>query len=245
MKGVPEVDERRLERLLDALHGTSGEISVLQRICTVCADTTRVDGAGLSRMMEGRHEVLAASSSHANTIEELQVTLAEGPCVEVVERARPSLEPDLTTSDAKARWPMFADAAVDNGVNAVFAFPLLRRGTAIGALDIYSRRRGDLATDAFEDAVLLADLAALAVDHHDASPAIAAVGVAAEATEPWAYPAVVHQATGMVAQRLGIAVDQALLRLRAHGFVLGMSVADLARDVVARRVRIEAWTDDG
>jgi transcriptional regulator with GAF, ATPase, and Fis domain len=241
---VDDVDEQRLTRLLTALHATSSDTAVLQRICTVCADVARLDGAGLSRISKGHHEVLAASGPQASSIEALQVTLAEGPCVDVVAHARPHLEPDLTSPDARARWPRFADAAVDQGVTAVFAFPLMRRGAAIGALDVYARRRGDLIADAYADAVLLADLATLAVDHHDAGPTIPSVGLVAETSEPWAYPAVVHQASGMVAARLGIHVDEALLRLRAHGFVSGKTVAELSRDVVERRTQIESWSND-
>jgi hypothetical protein len=202
-------------------------------------------GQGCRASPMGHHEVLAASGPQASSIEALQVTFVEGPCVEVVAHARPHLEPDLTSPDARARWPRFADAAVDQGVTAVFAFPLMRRGAAIGALDVYARRRGDLPTDAYEDAVLLADLATLAVDHHDAGPTVPSVRLVAETSEPWAYPAVVHQASGMVAFRLGIQVDEALVRLRAHGFVSGKTVAELSRDVVERRTQIESWSNDG
>jgi hypothetical protein len=48
----------------------------------------------------------------------------------------------------------------------------------------------------------------------------------------------------MTAVQLGISVDQAMLRLRAHAFVAGCSLADTAGDVVARRLRIEAWNHD-
>ena len=188
--------------------------------------------------------MLAASSHVAESIEVMQVTLAEGPCVDAVARARPALEPDLASADARARWPRFSAAAIEQGVAAVFAFPLLRRGAAVGALDVYSREPGELRSETYEDAVLLADLASLAVGQFDSSPGIAAAGIGAEATEPWAHPAVVHQASGMIAEQLGVGVDEALLRLRAWGFVTGTTVADLARDVVARRVRIESWAGD-
>ena len=238
------MDERRLERLLAALHGTAGDASVLDRICAVCARTTDLDGAGLSRIHADRHEVLAVSSRDAEAIEEIQVALAEGPCLDAVARARPALEPDLASADARARWPRFTVAAIEQGIAAVFAFPLLQRGAAVGALDVYSRAPGALRTEAYEDAVVLADLASLAVARFDSSPGIAAAGIAAEATEPWAFPAVVHQASGMIAEQLGVDVDEALLRLRAWGFVSGAAVSDLARDVVARRVRIESWSSD-
>jgi GAF domain-containing protein len=239
------MDHGRLERLLASLYDVDDAASsVLQRICIVCADATSADGAGVSRIANGRHDPLAASNPIASAIETLQVSLAEGPCLDVVSTFRPALEPDLTSGRAAQRWPRFARAAVDQGVGAAFAFPLLTGGVAIGALDVYSTRPGDLDPDGVEDALLLADLAAIAVDRMRGTAQIAGVAAIAEAPEPWSYGTAVHNATGMVAEQLGIDVEQALLRLRAVAFATDRAVLDVARDVVARRIRIEAWVDD-
>ena len=48
---------------------------------------------------------------------------------------------------------------------------------------------------------------------------------------------VVHQAAGMIAAQLGIRLQDALIRLRAHAFVNASSISDIAADVVARRLR--------
>lgn len=153
----------------------------------------------------------------------------------------PSLEPDLTSLRAAGRWPNFARAALDEGIAATFAFPLITGGVAVGALDMYSRQAGDLVADQVEDALVVAGLAALAVDQLDASSAIAGVDLSVEPAEGWAHPAVVHNATGMVAEQLHIDVHEALLRLRAVAFVTERSVGDVARDVVTRTFRIESW----
>ncbi|MFF3275851.1 ANTAR domain-containing protein, partial [Streptomyces chrestomyceticus] len=50
------------------------------------------------------------------------------------------------------------------------------------------------------------------------------------------YGAAVHQASGMVSVQAGISLAQALLRLRAHAFRHGRTVAEVAEDVVARRL---------
>ena len=235
------MDHGRLERLLSALHTTDNSTSVLHRLCIVCTDTTALDGAGVSRISEGRHEMLGASDTTAEKIEMLQISLAEGPCLEVVASFHPSLEPDLTSARATGRWPNFARAALDAGIASTFAFPLITGGVAVGALDVYSRQTGDLATDQIQDALVLADLAALAVDQHDASPAIAGVDLYTEPAQGWAHPTVVHNATGMVSEQLHIDVQEALLRLRAVAFVTERTVADVARDVVSRTFRIESW----
>jgi hypothetical protein len=112
-------------------------------------------------------------------------------------------------------------------------------------LDVYSARSGQLRPEQHADAILLADLAALAADHVDGDPSVDGVALFAEPTEPWAHPAIVHQASGMVSERLAVDTDEALLRLRAIAFVTGRRVADVADDVVNRRMQIESWADRG
>ena len=48
---------------------------------------------------------------------------------------------------------------------------------------------------------------------------------------------VVHQATGMVAEQLGITVTEALITLRAHAFARDRALTDVANDVVTGEFR--------
>ena len=217
---------------------------MLHRLCVVSTDVANADGAGVSRLRSGRHEALVASSPQAVACERLQVELAEGPCIEVFESSRPYLEPDLNSSRAQRRWPSFAREASAQGVAAVFAFPLLADGVPTGVLDVYSRRVGVLDPDTYSDTLMLADLAALALTNVDERGGIPEVGIRVEAVEPWAHGAVVHNATGVVAEQLQIDVEEAMLRLRAVAFMTERSLADISRDVVARRLRVESWSPD-
>jgi hypothetical protein len=235
------MDQRRLERLLASLHGTATSTSVLHRICVVCADTTFCFGAGLSRLVDGHQEVITGSSPEATAVERLQVTLAEGPCAEVLTTFEPFFEPELSSTRALDRWPAFARSALQLGVEAAFAMPLLNNGIAVGALHVYSRTRGNLGTEHVKDVTLLAELAALAVHRGDGQLSIEGVAIEVEPAEPWAHSAIVHNASGMVAEQLGIDVDSALLRLRSLAFATDRRVIDISRDVVDRRVRIESW----
>jgi hypothetical protein len=51
----------------------------------------------------------------------------------------------------------------------------------------------------------------------------------------------VYQATGMIMAQLDVPAETALSRLRAHAFVHDRTIDDIARDVVARRLR---FTDE-
>jgi hypothetical protein len=59
------------------------------------------------------------------------------------------------------------------------------------------------------------------------------------AGEP-AHWAEVHQATGMASVQLDVSMDEAFVRLRAHAFADGRSLREVARDVVSRRLTLEA-----
>jgi hypothetical protein len=234
------MDLRRLERLLTSLQHAESP-SVMSRICLVGRDSTSVAGAGLSRMTDGRHEMIVASDERATQVEMSQVNFAEGPCLEVISSFQPFLEPNLASPEALERWPSFVPSALDHGVLAAFAFPLITGGIAVGALDLYASSPGSLGQDEVENALILAGLAAIAVDQNIGATEIPGVGIGAEPAEPWAHSAVVHNATGMVSEQLDIDVDEAFLRLRAVAFATDRPLADLARDVVARRVQIESW----
>ena len=158
------MDPGRLNRLLDSLHAADGATPLLQRLCRVGADVTGGAGVGLSRIVDGAHEVVDASDADTREVELLQVTTAEGPCLDAIASYRPALEPDLASDRALDKWPKFARAAADRGIAAAYAFPLITGGVAIGALDIYSAVRNDFNDDNVENAIILADLAALAID---------------------------------------------------------------------------------
>jgi len=188
--------------------------------------------------------VLQSTGEQSSAVETLQVTLAEGPCVDAVLYGRPALQGDLSSDEALSRWPRFSPRALEYGVIAAFAFPLMSRGVPLGALDVYGTTSRSLEPAQFEDLLVVADLAAIAMEATSGSPRVDGTGLWAEPSEPWAHPAVVHHAVGMVAAQLDVGVDEALLRLRAWAFASEQHLEDLARDIVDRRGRAEHWNSD-
>ena len=91
-------------------------------------------------LTDGGQSVTAhASAPLAQAVEDLQHTLGEGPGVDASLSGAAVLVPDLADSGdpALARWPTFARDAVDSGVLAAFAFPLLLGTARIGAMSLY------------------------------------------------------------------------------------------------------------
>jgi ANTAR domain len=231
------VDDHRRIRILAELVAKPDGPSESQRLCDVCAVVTAVTGAGIMLMVEGMsHGSLCTSNSVSALIGQLQYTLGEGPSVDAYEQDRPVLEPDLV-APRSSRWVAFAGPAVDAGVRAVFGFPLRLGAIRLGALSLYSDQAGCLTDEQHADALVMADVAARAIllIQADAPPGTLADELIAAADLRYH----VHQATGMVAAQLDIDVREALIRLRAYAFASDRALADVADDVVARRLRFD------
>jgi hypothetical protein len=188
-----------------------------------------------------------ASDPVAAEVEELALTLGEGPGVDAL-TGGPALVADLTAVECLACWPVFAPAALHAGVRAVFALPLRVGGIRLGVLDLYRASPGELDRERLADALLLADTAcALLLDAQPQRDRPRLNGGGPEQAGS-AHPEV-HQATGMITVQLGVSVAVALVRLRAYAYAHDRRLRDVAADVVARRLRFapdaEAGQDRG
>jgi GAF domain-containing protein len=192
-------------------------------------------GAGIM-LMSGDLPVGSVCTTGAVSalIEDLQYTLGEGPCVDSYHLDAPVLEPDLADS-ANPRWPAFTGPAIAAGVRAVFGFPLGVGAVRLGALNLYADHPGPLTDNQYADALVMADIAAEAVLAMQAGGTADTLSASLEESANFQY--VVHQAAGMVSAQLEVGIAQALVRLRAHAFGNQRLLADVATDVVARRLR--------
>jgi len=182
--------------------------------------------------------IAAVSEPAYAALEELQLSLGEGPCVDAVASRRPVLVPDLP-AEAMRRWRGYASALHDSGVRAVFAFPLQFGAARLGALDIFRSKVGPLTAGEFRDALTFADVgvSTLLDGQARAAPGVAADGLDDDVV---GQRAELFQAQGMVAVQLGISLADALARLRARAYAEDKPVGDMARDVVTRRVSFDS-----
>lgn len=201
-----------------------------------CPEIVGVNGAGVM-LMSGDipSGSLCTTDELSNLIEELQYTLGEGPCVDAYQQDEVVTEPDLA-DPAHPRWPAFTPAAVQAGVRAVFGFPLRVGTVRLGALNLYRDVPGALTGEQHADALVVADVAARWVLEAQAG---APPDTVARALEDGAdFHFAVHNAAGILSVQRGISVTEALIRLRAHAFSADRLLAEVARDVVARTLRI-------
>lgn len=234
-----EVATDRLSAVLAAMAQLDGSApSALDRLCGAAVSLLSLHGAGISLMADGELRGTAGvSGAGVAVIQELQFELGEGPCVDAWRSMEPVLEPDLA-SPAVVRWPSFAQRGVDEGVLAVFAFPVHLGAIRVGVLVFYRDRAGGLDPDALAYGLVLADLASwMILGVQSGAPPETLHELLSSEPPHWAE---VHQATGIVAVQLDVGLDEAFVRLRAHAFANGRPLRAVARDVVAHRLRLEA-----
>lgn len=226
----------RLQRIMAELGADGGERSSA-RLCEVGTHVTGMSGAGIMLMSDDVPQgSLCASDEVSALIEDLQYTLGEGPCLDAFYMGRAVSEPDLA-DPRTPRWLAFSPPATQAGVRALFGFPMRIGTVRLGALNLYRDRPGPLSDDQHADALVMADVAARWVLDVQAE---APPGALAERLELGSdFHFVVQNAAGMVSVQLGVSVTEALIRLRAYAFSHDRLVGDVARDVVARALRIE------
>jgi GAF domain-containing protein len=195
-----------------------------------------VNGAGVM-LMSGDipRGSLCTTDEVSQLIEELQYTLGEGPCVDAYQQDKVVAEPDLADPVTR-RWPAFTPPALQAGVRAVFGFPL-RVGTVhLGALNLYRDLPGPLTGEQHADALVVADVAARWVLEAQAGAPVDRVAEELEVSADFHFA--VHNAAGIVSVQQGISVTEALIRLRAFAFSSDRPLAEVAQDVISRRLRL-------
>ncbi|HSZ30583.1 MAG TPA: GAF and ANTAR domain-containing protein [Pseudonocardiaceae bacterium] len=237
----------RATRVLAAINEVAGAEGVpvaIHHVCIACAAAVQASGVGLYLRGElGLCEPLYVTNPVSEHIAELQVMLGEGPGTEALREDHPVLVSTVGSDSSVLRWPAFAPAAVAAGVLAVFAFPLVMGAISVGVLEIHRGREGGLSATELAEALLFADAALPRVLDHLSGP-----GIIEGADLPnsgfeyrWAE---VHQATGMVSVQLDSDLTAAFLRLRAHAYLTGRRLSQVASDVVDRRLRFDPDTDN-
>lgn len=202
-------------------------------LCSPLRDAVAMPGAVISTLGSPLgSQTVCASTRLGARIDEIQIDLGEGPSWEALRTRRPVAASDLQ-ADGGAMWPGAWAALRELDVGSLYAFPLFVGAVGIGSIALYSTAARELSG---ADISGLSRLAAI-VSGTLLRRAVNRLEVPDDAAAPEPYSRrEVHQATGMVAARNGIGVDDALLLLRGHAYAVGRPVRDVALDVIARRL---------
>lgn len=204
-------------------------------LCDRCVEILRVHGAGVSIMSGHNSGPVCSSSGRVRQLEDLQFSLGEGPCHDAFTTGSMVTEPNLADG-SNIRWPNYTPPALDLGACAVFALPLQIGAEIVGVLTLYQDSVGMLTDDQTADGSVLALMLPTIMSQIQArAPDPLPAGVLSDAD---AHRAEVHQASGMMSVQLGINVDDALARIRAHAYATNDTAAWVAGEILAHRLHL-------
>jgi hypothetical protein len=231
--------------ILEMLARSNGDADHARALCSIAAEVTALDGAGITLLSIGpQYTPYCASDEVARLLLDAEVQLGEGPGVDACHSNVACDEADLV-APATSNWLAYAPAAVALGARAVFGFPVGIGAVRIGALIFYRGRRGPMDDLQESDAYLMASVIGRAVLATWAGASRAEL--TSELALALSFDFSVHQAAGMVAVQGDMSLSDALVALRAHAFGTGASMSALAESVVLRQTSFEpstgSWTD--
>ena len=220
---------RTFVELADTLVADFDVVELLTLLTDRCVEVLDVAAAGLMLVApEGDLRVMASSSDAMRVLELFELQAEEGPCLDCHRTGEPVTSPDLAL--AYDRWPVFAPEAAASGFHAVHALPMRLRGTVLGALNLFHVEPGDMPAADVEAAQALADVATIAILQHRA--VLEAQVVTAQLNHALNSRVVIEQAKGMVAERVGINMEQAFSALRSHARNHNRRLVDVADEVI-------------
>jgi hypothetical protein len=216
--------------------------------CESASYMARVDGVSLAILTASANsrELVFATDSLAERIDELQFTLGEGPCLASFASGRPQCIADLSHDD---RWTVFSGEAAVLGVGAVFSFPVSIESHPVGVLELYRRSTGELTVDEYDAALgCAAAIGAVMASTYrrwshgvEGDDVIDSTALRALTQSDPLTRAQVHVAASIIATHLKVSITEALVRIRAYAFAGELRVTAVAYDVVDERIPLSAW----
>ena len=183
----------------------------------------------------GVEELVAASDSQARRAHELEVSVGEGPSFDAM-HGRSSLAAGL---ELRRRWPQYGHEVAELGVQAVASVPVEIGSGMLGSLTVTGAAVpiGWVTEHLAELSVVLGEvlvtrdtvnLDTVAMDTVDLDLNLPGLNQ----FEDEDHQPELQQAAGVLHERSGLAIDDAVALIRAHAYAEDRSVADVALDVV-------------
>jgi GAF domain-containing protein len=177
---------------------------------------------------EGALRWASASDQGAQTVEDGQERLAEGPCAVAFSQRAPAAIRDVNTDPD---WQEFTKVLLGEGICAALSVPVELDGGVVGTLDIYAGDPRDW--DPSEVAALQAYAGLVASLLSAAVTAQVKGRLADQLQAALAHRWLIEQAKGVLMGRERLDAQAAFERLRGAARSSTRRLADVARDVTA------------
>jgi transcriptional regulator with GAF, ATPase, and Fis domain len=185
------------------------------------------DHASLVISRDGVCQTAAVSDRVAQQIDEFQLALGCGPCLDAIEEKTIQMATDLTNGD---RWPALAARVVaETPVRGALSIQLTVDRANVGALNLFSDTADAFDTTAVQRAEILAAFATVAIN------AVAHGEDAAALRRSLVRNRDIGKAVGMLMLLNDVSEDEAFSLLRRTSQDSNIQVADIAADFLRRR----------
>ncbi|MGW0903190.1 ANTAR domain-containing protein [Streptomyces sp. NPDC002853] len=195
-----------------------------------CAQALGLGGIAVSL----GQELVWFSDETSARLEDLQFILGQGPGLLFQDETEVRELPDLGQLLAR-QWPQYAAEAEELGIMALFVWPVHIGAVPAGTMTGYRRTPGPLTTQHSTQGQLVADALAQHVLNHWPAGSIAGSDPGHAGTADL-HRAEVHQATGVLSEKLGVSLAEALDRLRAEAYTSGLPLAAAAQAIIQREL---------
>lgn len=210
-------------------------VTTLEHVVEMCTEAVReCTSASITVVEGGEIRTLAATDEGLFVLDQIQMTLGEGPSHEATERQEAILVADLQSDD---RWPSWgARVATEAGLRSFLGFRLFTSDDSAGTLNLYAA-----GPDAFDqEDVLEAQVLAA-----HASVALATTLKERQLHQALERRTVIGQATGILIERFGLTPDQAFSVMRRVSQHHNIKVHTLADHLVRTGELLENGGLDG
>jgi GAF domain-containing protein len=229
---IMPIDPSNLAKSIGALGSLDpqrGLAPTLQQVTDAAKQLFRADGAGLMLVdAEGLLRWASASDQSAQSVEDGQERLAQGPCAVAFSQRLPAAIRDLRI---ESDWQEFTPVLVSEGISAALSVPVELDGGVIGTLDIYARQPRDW--DPSEVAALQAYAGLMGSLLMAAVTAQVKGRLADQLQAALQHRWLIEQAKGVLMGREELDAQAAFERLRRAARSSTRRLADVAKDVTA------------
>jgi GAF domain-containing protein len=233
------IQENRLAATLvdlaDTLVDDFDVAELMSRLGERCVELFDAAAAGiLLADPSGVLRVMAATSETMELVEVFQLQHAEGPCFDCYRSGEAIQVDDLAS--AGDRWPGLVPLATGFGFRSAHAMPLRLRGQVLGALNLFRVTPGKLQAGEVAAAQALADVATIAILQHRA--ALDAQALADQLHLAFNSRIAIEQAKGVIAERLGVDMDEAFTCLRGYARGNQRPLSEVAEGVASGTILV-------
>jgi GAF domain-containing protein len=207
--------------------------TTIELVTTLAAETIpSTTGAGVTLIDARGKRSVAASDPMVERADTLQYQFDSGPCLTAW---RDQVTVRIDDTDGETRWPQWTAAVAELDMRAMLSVPLVTRGTAIGAIKVYSGQPGAYNARAEHLLELFAQQAAILLSNTQALAD--ARRLSAQLTEALDNRDIIGQAKGVLIAQ-GAANDKAAFAmLAAASQRSNTKLTEVARRVIASTIR--------